>query len=276
MLFHPYTRPGILRKLDAESAEAHRPRADSTPLAISASLGLRWFLVLSGLLLSPAAFTLRAQTPAASRGTSALVASHGTTSSDTKSSPSSSGKSANRKTQPSVHPAARHRHRAKTKVSVEPPVPAPPPPPVAPADQPPTPATVEFDQGMLSIQARNSSLVHTLSLVSRETGLIVEGLGSDQRIYGQYGPGTLASTLTALLDGSGYNFVIIGGEGGQSPKLVLTAGNAAAATNTAAAAGSAPIASAPSDESAPADPSKPVQPKTPQEIFNELRKMHPQ
>ncbi|HVC89932.1 MAG TPA: hypothetical protein VND66_04830 [Acidobacteriaceae bacterium] len=237
-------------------------------------MGLRWFLVLSGLILSPAAFTLRAQTPSAGTGTGAPVASHGTTSSDTKSSPSSSGKSANRKALSGVHHTAHHAPRAKTNAPVA--TPAPAPLPVPPADQPPTPATVEFHQGMLSIQARNSSLVHTLSLVSRETGLIVEGLGSDQRIYGQYGPGTLASTLTALLDGSGYNFVIIGGEGGQSPKLVLTAGNAAAATNTAAAAGSAPIASAPSDESAPADPSKPVQPKTPQEIFNELRKMHPQ
>lgn len=129
---------------------------------------------------------------------------------------------------------------------------------------------------MLSIQARNSSLINTLSLVSRETGLIVEGLGSDQRIYGQYGPGTLASTLTALLDGSGYNFVIIGGEGGQPPKLVLTTGGAVANPNTAVAAGSGPIASAASEESAPADPTQPAQPKTPQEIFNELRKMHPQ
>ena len=276
MLFDPYTRPGILRELDAESAGPRWPRVACSPVSASASLARRWILALSGLLLLPAAFTLRAQTPAADRDASAPVASQATATPGAKSSPSGSGKSANRKTQPGVHHSARHAHHAKTNAPVETPVPAVPPPPVPPANQPATPATVEFHQGMLSIQARNSSLIDTLNLVSRDTGLVVEGLGRDQRIYGQYGPGTLASTLTALLDGSGYNFVIIGGEGGQSPRLVLTTGNAAAAPNTPVAAGSGPIASTASDESAPADPTQPVQPKTPQEIFNELRKMHPQ
>jgi hypothetical protein len=130
---------------------------------------------------------------------------------------------------------------------------------------------------MLSIYARNSSLTSILNQVSRESGLVVEGLGQDKRIYGQYGPGTVSSTLTALLDGSGYNYVILGGGSGQSPaKLLLTpAGSMPSSTLPVAASSPAP---APDTNGQPStvDPTQPVHAKTPREIFNELRRMHPQ
>ncbi|MGH9616950.1 MAG: hypothetical protein ACRD28_09440 [Acidobacteriaceae bacterium] len=149
--------------------------------------------------------------------------------------------------------------------------------PVAPADQPASPATVDFSQGVLSIRAQNSSLVSILDQVSRETGLHVEGLAHDERIYGQYGPGDVSTTLSALLDGSGYDYVIIGGTGKAPAQLVLSpgGGNGAAGPPQAAANNQQP-APAINEPPTAADPTTPPQPKTAQEIFNELRRMHPQ
>ena len=86
----------------------------------------------------------------------------------------------------------------------------------------------------------------------------------------------MASTLAALLDGSGYNYVIIGG--GHSPsKLMLTQGSAPTAPGLPVAANNGTVAPAGADsEPVIADPTAPVQAKTPQEIFDELRKTHPQ
>ena len=140
------------------------------------------------------------------------------------------------------------------------------------------PATIDFHQGLLSIYAQNSSLIAILNQVSSQTGLVIEGLTHDERMYGQYGPGNIASTLTTLLDGAGYNYVIEGGDGGHSPgKLILTQNTGAIASSLPVVAGNETVAP-PSNSTGPvvADPSAPVRAKTPQEIFDELRKMHPQ
>ena len=57
----------------------------------------------------------------------------------------------------------------------------------------------------LRINASNSSLQQILNEVSVETGTKVEGLGADQRVYGEYGPGQARDVLSQLLQGSGYN-----------------------------------------------------------------------
>ena len=177
----------------------------------------------------------------------------------------------------STHRTYRHHHSVKKPVETVAPVPLAPPPPTPPADQPPALANIQFRQGILSIDAQNSSLTAILNQVSRLTGLVVQGLGMDKRIYGQYGPGTVSATLTALLDGSGYNYVILGGGSNGSPaKLILTpAGSMPVSTVPVAATSEMP---GPTTDSQPTmvDPTQPVQAKTPQEIFNELRRMHPQ
>ena len=133
-----------------------------------------------------------------------------------------------------------------------------------------------FNGETLRIDADNSSLVQILEQVSHATGIKVDGLGADERIYGQYGPGPVTNTLSKLLDGAGYNYVIVGGGPGKpATKLLLTAGPSGSAIASSVAA------PAPSFSSEPAKPlpapsfSEPTHPKTPQEIFNELRKMHP-
>ena len=91
------------------------------------------------------------------------------------------------------------------------PAPVAPPPPLPPAEQPPNPATIDYKDGLLSVRAQNPSLVNILVQIQHQTGLVIDGLNHDQRVYGQYGPGSVSTTLSALLDGAGYDFVIVGG-----------------------------------------------------------------
>lgn len=149
----------------------------------------------------------------------------------------------------------------------------------------------------------------------------IEGFGSDERIYGKYGPGSVSNTLSSLLDGSDYNYIIVGSGAGQKPaKLVLTVrSNAPILPNAHPASNTNPMASAggasdeqpdaqqpdamqepdpapppdampdsseppPDSQAEPPDaqgdqanpnPSQLPQAKTPQQIFDELRQMHP-
>lgn len=160
---------------------------------------------------------------------------------------------------------------------------------IPPAEQAAKPATILYNQGELSVDAQNSSLRQILSQIAAQTGLRVEGLTQDERIYGKYGPGPLTSTVSSLLDGSGYNYVIIGDIASHSPvSLVLTPRSNApsqqpSATPPPATASNqepAPPANAEGTEGTPSvqpqDADDPTRPKTPQEIFDELRKIQPQ
>jgi hypothetical protein len=76
----------------------------------------------------------------------------------------------------------------------------------------------------LRIEASNSSLSQILKDVAQATGTKVVGLGSDDRIFGSYGPGTARDVLNELLDGSGYNVLMIGDQGQGTPReIVLSA-----------------------------------------------------
>jgi hypothetical protein len=184
---------------------------------------------------------------------------------------------------PSPHVSATtHRHkrhhrrsRAAREEAQTAAVPATPAPPQPPADQPPAAATVSFQNGALTIQAHNSSLEQILNQVSQQTGMAIEGSDHDKRIYGDYGPGTVSATMEKLLNGAGYNYVLVGGGDGRPPsKLLLTAGNAGS-TSTPASSTPAVQSTPPPQATAPENPSNPVHPKTPQEIFEELKRMHP-
>jgi hypothetical protein len=277
MLFKYHTRAWMLKRLDAKLAIVSGPQAEVPFTSLRTWAGFSWILALSGgMLLASTSFAAAQtpqKTPQMSTASGAAVAGHPTAASAKKTS--STGKSTTAKTTATphrVHHAARHRH-AKP---IAPPVvaaPAPPPPPVHPADQPANPATVDFRQGILSVHAQNSSLVTILNQISRETGLVVEGVSHDERMYGQYGPGNISSTLTALLDGAGYDYVIIGGADHSPTRLVLSIGGAAAISSPAMGSNQpAPVAA---EQAEPADPTAPPQPKTPQEIFNEMRRAHP-
>jgi hypothetical protein len=218
-----------------------------------------WMLAFGGLLFLTIGTTAQTtqSAPASKTGT--------TSSTKTTKSPGS--------TSDTSRHVAHHHARHTTKIKEEPVV-APPPPPVPPEQQPPNPPKIDYKQGMLRIDADNSSLVQILAEVSHETGMAVQGLNRDERVYGQYGPGSVSSTLTKLLDGAGYNYIIVGGGGDASPtKLMLTAGSSRSTVVPATPA--TPAASTGATAPPPVNPSPTTQAKTPQQIFDELRKMHP-
>ena len=99
--------------------------------------------------------------------------------------------------------------------------PAQPTPPDWPANDQPSEATVVWDSQGLRIVASNSSLAQILKDVSAKTGATLEGMDQDQRIFGVYGSGPARDVLSQLLDGSGYNIVMVGDQGQGTPRRIV-------------------------------------------------------
>jgi hypothetical protein len=171
-------------------------------------------------------------------------------------------------------------------------------------DQPAQPAKVTFSNGKLAVQANNSSLAEILHEISQETGTKVNPVPGDHRIFGDYGPGAPKEILSALLDGFGYNMLMVGAlENGAPRELTLTQRS----QTSMAQAQPNPIARQASnndddsdDSSADQQPAEPVPPprpetnmppdanqqqpangqpgavKSPQQLLQELQQMHQQ
>ena len=141
-----------------------------------------------------------------------------------------------------------------------------PPPPVPPAEQQPQAAKVTFTHGQVSIDATNASLMQILNQISQQTGMVVQGLDHDERIYGKYGPDAVSGTLQALLNGTGYNYVIIGGGTEHTPAtLQLTPANATGSSSSPPITAGAASATDP-QTTTPANGSDPTPVKPPQEF----------
>ncbi len=78
-----------------------------------------------------------------------------------------------------------------------------------------------WDSHGLRIDAANSSLEQILNDVSTDTGAKVEGMQSDERIFGTYGPGPANEVLSQLLNGSGYNVLMVGDQGEGTPRQIV-------------------------------------------------------
>jgi hypothetical protein len=154
--------------------------------------------------------------------------------------------------------------------------------------QPAREAQIVFANNSLSIRADNSSLAAILRQVATTSGMKVEGLGSDERVFGSFGPGAPRDVLADLLDGSAYNLVLVGDMSNGAPReLILT---------SATRAGGAAPAPAPqvnadeaSNDQEAADVPPPPQPvdvpaagtppppapgvRTPQQLFEQLQRM---
>jgi hypothetical protein len=90
-------------------------------------------------------------------------------------------------------------------------------------DKPAQPANVKVDAGQMSVQADNSSLTQILHDISAKTGMTIDGLNKDQRVFGSYGPSNPKEILSALLAGTGYNVMMVGvAREGAPRELVLT------------------------------------------------------
>ncbi|MGP8270016.1 MAG: hypothetical protein ACLQLH_08115 [Terracidiphilus sp.] len=202
--------------------------------------------------LKPAA-PATAKTPA-SAATKPQSAANSKTTAHTSSKPAANKpvrKQANRRKQP-----AKEKSLA-TKAPITPaPVQTPPTPqpPHWPANERPADASVTWDSHGLLITAQNSSLKQILDDVSAATGAKVEGLGADQRIFGAYGPGKAREVLSQLLDGTGYNVLMIGDQGEGTPRqIVLTSRNGSTTTQAAAANPAPPAPNAAEEDPDPND-----------------------
>ena len=166
-------------------------------------------------------------------------------------------------------------------------------------DTPAKPAEITLNQGKLSIKADNSSLTDILHHLAKDTGMTIDGLARDQRIFGVYGPGTPREILSELLDGAGYNVLMLGDTDSGAPRELQLS----ARSNSPAVAGQPTMAAQEQpqeddqDDNAPPPPNYPpagevaphapvVTPgqapppnggvKSPQELLQELQRMRQQ
>jgi hypothetical protein len=92
-----------------------------------------------------------------------------------------------------------------------PPAPAPPPPPPTLEQMPASPPQVQYSRGQLTIMAENSTLADILGAVRTQTGALVDVPPSaTERVVAHLGPGPTRDVLTALLNGTHFNYVMIG------------------------------------------------------------------
>jgi hypothetical protein len=117
--------------------------------------------------------------------------------------------------QESAPPATTHRPHHKShkaaKPVVLPPLPGGPLRQL-PMDQiPPTAAKVSFQDGLLTISAQNSPLAEILRDVRRLTGASIEiPQNANERVVTHLGPGAPRDVLAGLLNGSSFNYVMLG------------------------------------------------------------------
>jgi hypothetical protein len=182
------------------------------------------------------------------------------------------------------------------------PAPAPQPPAASPQPQPAAAAAetapsllqqpageaqIVFDNNSLSIHADNSSLAAILHQVAARSGMKIDGLGTDERVFGSFGPGAPRDVLADLLDGTAYNLVLLGDLSNGAPReLILSpATHAAATVPSPAPQANADEASNDQESVEVPPPPQPEQPapgttppptpgvRTPQQLFEQLQRM---
>jgi hypothetical protein len=110
-----------------------------------------------------------------------------------------------------VGPCYGERRHSTTSQPVADAQPAPPLPPPTLAQQPATPPQVSFQGGQLTISAQNSTLGDILKAVRVQTGATIDLPGTaSERVIGHFGPGPARDVLTELLNGSHFNYVLLG------------------------------------------------------------------
>ncbi len=157
------------------------------------------------------------------------------------SAPQPAGPAAKPTTTPTAH--RRTSRTGKTQVAEVPPAPAPPP---TLDQQPPTPPLVRFQNGELTIEAQNSTLAQVLRAVQTQTGASIDvpGGANSERVATKIGPGQPRDVLNTLLNGSKFDYVILGvmGKPGAVQKVILTPRQSGAVGTTTAQNNSAPRA----------------------------------
>ena len=120
-------------------------------------------------------------------------------------------------TQPAAAPAARRRPHTNKKKDPAPPL-VLPPLPAGPLQQVPLPQLPEsapqvtYQNGLLTILAQNATLGEILKQVKQLTGASIDlpANGAPERVVTQIGPGAPRDVLAVLLNGSQFNYVMLG------------------------------------------------------------------
>jgi hypothetical protein len=162
---------------------------------------------------------------------------------------------------------------------------------VAPSmlQQPAQDAQIVFANGNLSIHAENSSLAAILNQVASNSGMKIEGLGSDERVFGNFGPGAPRDVLADLLVGTSYNQVLLGDLSNGAPRELILSPTRSGATVPSPAPQASANANAEDNEpeaveAPPPPPPQQEQPagsaqqpppgvRTPQQLFEQLQQM---
>ncbi len=85
--------------------------------------------------------------------------------------------------------------------------------PLTPEQMPANPPIVTYLNGKLAIIAKNSTLSDILRVVGEKTGASIDvPEGAEERVVSQLGPGPAREVIAELLNGSHFNYVMIGNE----------------------------------------------------------------
>jgi hypothetical protein len=88
-------------------------------------------------------------------------------------------------------------------------------PAVTPPPRPPQPPQVSYLNGQLTVISENATLGEILSAIQRQTGAVIDfpAGGTNEPVAGRMGPGAPCEVLANLLNGSRFDYVIIGSSG---------------------------------------------------------------
>jgi hypothetical protein len=170
-----------------------------------------------------------------------------------------------------LSPAIKGEPIQTTPVVVEPPKPELP---KWPANQMAVAATVIWNSQGLRIEADNSSLQQILKDVATATGAEIDGSVTDQRIFGTYGPGRVSEVLSLVLQGFGYNVLMVGDQGQGTPRQIVLSSRDG--TKQPASVNTAPAADEDADTDEPQQPNPPrpdIPPNAPPRTAQEAMQM---
>jgi hypothetical protein len=109
---------------------------------------------------------------------------------------------------------ARQDQQKPSPATIETPAPAVPQQqqvPLRPEQMPPVPPTVVYQNGLLSVEATNSTLSDVLNGIRTKAGIQIEGIqGAQERVAAKLGPAPAEAVLTGLLRGSHFDYMILG------------------------------------------------------------------
>jgi len=110
--------------------------------------------------------------------------------------------------------------------------------PLTPEQRPAAPPIVIYLNGKLSISAKNSTLGDVLRAIANKTGAAIDVPdNANERVVSQLGPAPARDVMASLLNGSHFNYVMVGSENDPNSvvRVVLTAKSDKGETGTAVA-----------------------------------------